>query len=53
MKKLLVLLVMLVAMNANAQWVQMSNGIGTDKGIYCFAVSGNNIFAGTYTSRHL
>ena len=48
MKKLLVLLVMLVAVNASAQWVQMSNGIGTDKGICCFAVSGNNIFAGTY-----
>ena len=48
MKKLLVILLMLAAMNVNAQWEQMSNGMGTDKGVYCFANNGNNIFAGSY-----
>ena len=46
MKKLLVVLAMLVAINANAQWVQMN---GPDRGfVYSFASSGTNIFAGTY-----
>ena len=31
----------------NAQWVQMSNGIGVWKSVRCFTISGNNIFAGT------
>ncbi|MCX6158557.1 MAG: hypothetical protein NTY74_11330 [Ignavibacteriae bacterium] len=47
MKKLLVILAMIVAMSANAQWVQISNGIYGGK-VDAFAVSGNNIFAGTY-----
>ena len=33
--------------NCNAQWVQMSNGMGTDNFIWSLAVNGNNIFAGT------
>ena len=45
MKKLFVVLAMLVAMCVNAQWVQTSGpGGGT---VYCFTVSGTNIFAGT------
>jgi photosystem II stability/assembly factor-like uncharacterized protein len=31
-----------------AQWVQLSNGIGTDKEFTCFASIGNNIYAGTF-----
>ncbi len=48
MKKLFTILVMLVAMNASAQWVQMSNGMGNDKTVTSLAVIGNNIFAGIY-----
>ncbi len=45
MKKLLVLLAMLFAMNASGQWVQISN-----PGTYTMslAISGANLFAGTY-----
>ena len=32
---------------ANAQWVQMSNGMGTNKNVWSLAASGDNIFAGT------
>jgi hypothetical protein len=32
---------------ANAQWVQMSNGMGTNKKVWSLAASGDNIFAGT------
>jgi hypothetical protein len=46
MKKLLVILLMLVAINANAQWVQMSNGMPNIT-TYSLAAIGNNIFAGT------
>lgn len=46
-KKILVILVMLVAMNASAQWVQIKNGINRDSTIYCLCASGTNIFAGT------
>jgi photosystem II stability/assembly factor-like uncharacterized protein len=46
MKKLLVVLVMLAAMNASAQWVQMSNGMGNNKSVYSLAINGNNIYAG-------
>jgi len=41
---------MLVAMNANAQWVQISNGMGLDKNIIPMIVNGNNIFAGSDSS---
>jgi photosystem II stability/assembly factor-like uncharacterized protein len=44
MKKLYVLLLMLVAMNANAQWVQTS---GIPWGAVSFASSGSNLIAGT------
>ncbi|MFZ4590975.1 MAG: T9SS type A sorting domain-containing protein [Ignavibacteria bacterium] len=47
MKKLFVILVMLVAMNVNAQWVQMSNGMGSGGTIYSISEIGSNIFAGT------
>jgi hypothetical protein len=47
MRKLFVVFVMLVAMNVNAQWVQMSNGMGIDTLVTTLAVNGNNIFAGT------
>jgi len=50
MKKLLVILVMLVAMNANAQWVQVSNGMGTNKSVNALAVNGSTIYAGTDSS---
>jgi hypothetical protein len=47
-KRILVILAMLLAMSANAQWVQMSNGMGNGY-VYSFAISGNYIFAGTDT----
>ena len=31
---------------ANAQWVQMSNGMGTNKNVWSLAASGDTIFAG-------
>ena len=46
MKKLLVIFGMLVAMNANAQWVQVLSGMG-NVSIYSLTISGNNLFAGT------
>ncbi len=50
MKIFLVITLLLVAVSSNAQWVQMSNGMGTDKGVYSFATIGNNIFAGTWST---
>jgi len=47
MKKLFVALAMLIAINANAQWVQMSNGITGYGIINDLAYSGNNILAST------
>ena len=35
--------------NANAQWMQMSNGMGTNQSVVCLASNGNNIFAGTWS----
>jgi len=35
---------------ANAQWVQMSNGMGNSKSVMSFTILGNNIFAGTYSN---
>jgi hypothetical protein len=43
MKKLFVVLVLFTAINAGAQWVQVSSTSGSVK---CFAISGTNIFAG-------
>ena len=48
MKRLLLVLVMLIAMNASGQWAQMSNGMGNDKTIISFCTMGTNIFAGNY-----
>jgi hypothetical protein len=39
--------------NCYGQWVQKSNGMGTNKTVWSFAVSGNNIFAGTNTGVYL
>ncbi len=50
MKKFFVIVLMLVAVSGNGQWVQMSNGMGNNKTITSFVVSGTNIFAGTYGS---
>jgi len=50
MKKLFVVLVMLVAMNASAQWVQMS---GIPWSAVSFASSGSNIIAGTQHGAYL
>jgi len=46
MKKLFTILLMLVAMNVNAQWVQMSNGISAMVG--GFTSIGTDIYTGTY-----
>ena len=49
MKKVIYILMFLTfAGMANAQWVQMSNGMGNDKYVRAFTMNGNNIFAGTY-----
>ena len=47
MKKQIVILVMLITVSVNAQWVQMSNGMGNYKDVYSFPVNGSNIYAGT------
>lgn len=54
MKKLIAFLVALIFLhssflirNCQSQWVQMSNGMGTDISVRSFAILGNNIFAGT------
>ena len=48
MKKMIYTLMFLaIASMANAQWVQMSNGIGTSQTVWSLASNGNNIFAGT------
>jgi hypothetical protein len=44
MKKIFTILVILIAMNANAQWVQTS---GIPWGVVSFASSGSNLIAGT------
>jgi photosystem II stability/assembly factor-like uncharacterized protein len=46
MKKLFLALVMLIAMNASGQWVQMSNGMGTNNRVWTLASDGTNIYAG-------
>ncbi len=50
MKKFFVVLAMLVAINTNAQWVQISNGMGSDKSVASISVFDNIIFAGTWDS---
>jgi len=49
MKKLFftILIIHFSILITNAQWVQMSNGMGTNKRVWSLATSGNNIFAGT------
>ena len=53
MKKLLFLLVLYLVLFINhceSQWVQMSNGMGTNQNVYFLSSSGNNIYAGTYNT---
>jgi len=51
MKKLYTILVMLAAMNASAQWVQLpNNGLGVYRNVFSLLEVGNNIFAGTSDS---
>ncbi|MFA7359442.1 MAG: T9SS type A sorting domain-containing protein [Candidatus Kapaibacterium sp.] len=51
MKKLFIVLAILVAMlvavNTNAQWEQISNGMGSNAAIYSFTSIGTTIFVGT------
>jgi hypothetical protein len=47
MKRIFTIVAILFAINGNAQWVQMNNGMDTVTAV-SFASSGNNIFAGTY-----
>jgi len=48
MKKIVYILMFLaITISANAQWVQMSNTIGTNRTVYCFTVNGTNLFACT------
>ena len=54
MKKLIYALVFFIIVhctltihNCQAQWVQMSNGMGTSQIVYSFTTNGNYIFAGT------
>ena len=46
MKKLIVVLAMLAAMNASAQWSKSSSGMIKDSLVYSFASIGSNIYAG-------
>jgi len=46
MKKLFTILVMFIAMNVSAQWVQISNGITSGTTIQSLAAIGNNLIAG-------
>jgi|WetSurSiteA1Bulk_404760.scaffolds.fasta_scaffold17478_2 hypothetical protein len=48
MKKAIVVLVMLVAMNASGQWVQLSNWNGANNTIYSITGDSNYLFVGTY-----
>lgn len=48
MKKLIyTIAIMAFSLTLNAQWVQLSNGMGDYKHVYSLAVSVSNIFAGT------
>jgi len=43
----LVAFILSVSIKANAQWVQISNGMATSLSVNGLAISGNNIYAGT------
>ena len=47
MKKLITILVMLVAMSSSGQWVNVPNGLNNNTPVWSLTSSGNNIFAGT------
>ncbi len=47
MKKLFTSILLLLALNLNAQWVQSSSGMGTDKFASSFLVNANIILTGT------
>src|SRR5438105_12056831 len=46
MKKIIFFLLFFVSFTSNAQWVQMSNGIGNEY-VYSLTANGNNVIAGT------
>lgn len=41
--------ILLLSINTNAQWVQVSNGIGTNGTVFDLAILGNNIYAAGLT----
>lgn len=47
MKKLTIILFLLLAANANAQWEKIPNGLSYNSEVWSMAVIGNNLFAGT------
>lgn len=49
MKKLIVLFIALISINASAQWIQMSDGIGSSRTIISLASMGTDVFAGVYS----
>jgi hypothetical protein len=49
MKKYLSLLLIFIAINLNAQWIQMSSGFGNNKVVLSLTSVGTDIFAGIYT----
>ena len=57
MKKIIYAIVALIILhltfnieNCDAQWVQMSDGMGINKVVYSLTTLGNNMFAGTNAS---
>ena len=53
MKKLLIILALLISMSANAQWVNVPNGLSTNQEFFTMASSGNNLFAGNYNGVYI
>ncbi|MCI0474073.1 MAG: T9SS type A sorting domain-containing protein [Ignavibacteria bacterium] len=48
MKKLIIFLILLAAVRAEAQWVQVSSGLGNDTVIFALGANNMTLFAGTY-----
>jgi hypothetical protein len=53
MKKLFVIIFLLFSISSSGQWVQMSNGMGTNKIVKAISSSGTSIFAGTFGGVYL
>ncbi|MDD5362392.1 MAG: T9SS type A sorting domain-containing protein [Ignavibacteria bacterium] len=49
MKKLIVVFILLISSGTSAQWVQLSNGMGTNRVVTSLTYNGNYLFAGTYS----